>query len=99
MKVTFTHKSGRQQSMPERMARTLQRIGRGTYMTRDMAAASVAAAPAVVPAAPDVPVAPVAVDLESMDVDALRALAEERGVKVHHKAGAEKIRAALEAAQ
>lgn len=90
MKVTFTHKSGRQQSMPERMARTLQKIGRGTYLTRDMAASPVAIAPAVVPVAQVV-----VMDLDSMDADALRALADERGVKVHHKAGAEKLRAAL----
>ena len=97
MKVTFTHKNGRKQLMPERMARTLQKIGRGTYLTRDMAAAPVAVAPGVVPVAPP---ASVAVDLDSMDADALRALADERGVKVHHKAGAEKLRAALrEAAQ
>lgn len=38
--------------------------------------------------------------LDDMDADALRALAAERGVKVHHKAGEEKLRAALrEAAQ
>ena len=33
--------------------------------------------------------------LDQLDADALRAIAAERGVKVHHKAGAEKIRAAL----
>lgn len=39
-------------------------------------------------------------DLESMNRDELHALAKERGVKVHHLAGAEKVRAALrEAAQ
>lgn len=36
--------------------------------------------------------------LDALDVDQLRALAAERGVKVHHAAGADKIRAALRAA-
>ena len=43
--------------------------------------------------------APPAVDLEAMDVDALRALAKDRGVKVHYNAGADKIREALRQAQ
>lgn len=33
--------------------------------------------------------------LDELDADALRALADERGVKVHHRAGADKLRAAL----
>ncbi|HFN4071352.1 TPA: hypothetical protein ACHFUW_002620 [Pseudomonas aeruginosa] len=36
MKVIFKHKSGREQEMQERFARTLQALARGTYMTRDM---------------------------------------------------------------
>ena len=34
-------------------------------------------------------------DLDAMDADALRALAQDRGIKVHHNAGADKLRAAL----
>ena len=34
-------------------------------------------------------------DLDSLSVDELRELANERGVNVHHRAGADKIRAAL----
>lgn len=34
-------------------------------------------------------------DLDGLSVDELRALADERGVNVHHRAGADKIRAAL----
>jgi hypothetical protein len=34
-----------------------------------------------------------------MDADALRALAQDRGIKVHHNAGADKLRAALREAQ
>lgn len=40
-------------------------------------------------------VAAAAPDLDAMDLDALRALAQERGLKVHHNAGADKLRAAL----
>lgn len=43
MKVIFTHKSGRQQEMQERFAIPLQKLGRGTYMTRDMRANEVPA--------------------------------------------------------
>lgn len=39
MKVIFTHKNGRKQSMSRRDANILQKLGRGTYMTRDMQAA------------------------------------------------------------
>lgn len=38
---------------------------------------------------------PIADGLDDMTVEELHALAKERGVKVHHKAGAEKVRAAL----
>jgi hypothetical protein len=38
-------------------------------------------------------------DLDSMDIEALRTLAAERGVRVHHFAGAERIRAAIREAQ
>lgn len=38
MKVVFTHKGGRKQSMHRRYANILQKLGRGTYMTRDMRA-------------------------------------------------------------
>jgi hypothetical protein len=43
MKVTFTHKSGRQQEMHERFAIPLQKLGRGTYVARDMRASEVPA--------------------------------------------------------
>lgn len=39
MKVIFQHKSGRKQPMQRRYADILQKLGRGTYMTRDMQAA------------------------------------------------------------
>lgn len=87
-KVTFTYKNGRERILSARDAELLQRLGKGTYLTRDMAAARTLEV-----------VSPVAdnkdVDLDSLDGDALHALARERGVKVHHKAGADKVRAAL----
>lgn len=97
-KVTFTFKTGRERVLSERDARLLQRLGKGTYLTRDMAAAP------VVPIAPVVttvvtPVQSLPVDLDALDADALHELAKERGVKVHHKAGAEKVRAALREAE
>lgn len=43
---------------------------------------------------------PVGDDLDGLDAEQLHALAKERGVKVHHAAGADKVREALrEAAQ
>ncbi len=39
MKVIFKHTGGREQAMKEREARILQKLGRGTYVTRDMRAA------------------------------------------------------------
>jgi len=40
MKVIFTHRmGGREQAMDVRYADILQKLGRGTYMTRDMQAA------------------------------------------------------------
>lgn len=87
-KVTFTYKSGRERMLSARDAELLRRLGKGTYLTRDMAAErpmSVA-----VPAAENKDV-----DLDALDGEALHALARERGVKVHHKAGADKVRAAL----
>lgn len=38
------------------------------------------------------------IDLDGMEVDALRALAAEKGVRVHHRTGADKVREALRAA-
>lgn len=38
------------------------------------------------------------VRLETLDADALRAMAARMGVKVHHRAGAEKLRQALKQA-
>lgn len=80
-KVQFIHRSGRVERMEKRYASILQGLGRGTYMTRDMRA--------------DAPAVAVVDDVDSMTQEQLHALARELGVKVHHKAGADKVRAAL----
>lgn len=90
MNVEFTHKSGRVEKMKPVFAKALQKLGRGTYMTRDMRAAEPTP---VVPA--QAQSEPVTVDLDAMEADALHALAQARGVKIHHKAGADKVREAL----
>lgn len=95
-KVLFTYKNGRERSMRPREAEILSRLGKGSYLTRDMRAAEPAPVQAAEPVVSPVPVAPVS-DLESMDADALRAMAVEPGLKIHHKAGAKKIREAIEA--
>lgn len=91
-KVTFTYKNGRERMLSARDAELLQRLGKGTYLTRDMAAARPVAVVAPVGERKDI-------DLDALDGDALHALARDRGVKVHHKAGADKVRAALREAE
>lgn len=107
-KVDFTLNDGRVRRIGKPIAVVLAKRGRGTYQTRDMARHPVLtkpmqAAPAALPNA-DVLEQPVESSeaevvpddgLDAMDKDQLHALAKERGVKVHHMAGAEKVRAAL----
>lgn len=97
-KVDFTFKNGNTRIMGRRQAEILGKLGHGQYMTRDMVADRGAVLPP--PAAPVAPppaalVLAVADELEALDKDQLHALAKERGVKVHHMAGADKVRAAL----
>lgn len=96
-KVIFTHhKSGREEIMDERYALVLSKMRRGTYMTRDMRADVAAAPQAQAPQAlePAVP-ADAGDGLEALGKEELHAIAKERGVTVHHAAGADKVRAAL----
>lgn len=99
MNVDFKYINGRQRTMNRRYADVLSKLGHGTYMTRDMRAAE----PAPVAPEPVVPAQeqpePATLDLDAMDADALHALAQERGVKVHHKTGADKVRDALRQAK
>lgn len=90
MKVNFKHKSGRIQAMSRRDAEILQRLGRGTYMTRDLQAAPVAAT---------APEQETLDEFDALSVEELHALAKERGIEVHHRAGAEKVKDALRKAQ
>ena len=99
-------RNGRTMRVSEKHARAFERAGiaiRSEYMTRDMRAVEVPAVVIPEPTRPDVanpdadpaPAETPADDLESMDVDELRALAESRGIKVHHRAGKDRILAAL----
>lgn len=107
-KVDFTFKNGHMRIMPKRQAEILGKLGHGQYQTRDMAfqpmltkPMQVAAAPVLEPDpvadAPGPVDAPAVVDdgLDALDKEQLHALAKERDVKVHHMAGADKVRAAL----
>lgn len=100
-KVDFKFKNGHVRIMAKRQAEILGKLGHGTYQTRDMAAQPMVTKPmqaAPVPptqAAPEPDEAEEDDDLDAMDKDELHALAKTRGVKVHHLAGADKVRAAL----
>lgn len=94
-KVTFTFKNGKEREMHRSQAKFLALAKQGSYMTRDMRAAEPAPVAPVAPAPAQAKAEQAAVDLDKLDADALHALAQERGVKVHHKAGADKVREAL----
>lgn len=91
-KVDFTfRRGGRTKPVTSAQAKVLSRAGLGTYETRDMARQPMIVKPMVA-----APVAQVAGDgLDGMDKEQLHALAKERGIKVHHLAGADKVRASL----
>lgn len=107
-KVDFTfRRGGRTKTVTSTQAKVLQRAGLGTYQTRDMAfqpsvtkpmQAAPTPAPVAAPA-PDVVTEQTNVvaddGLDTKDKDELHAIAKDRGVKVHHLAGADKVRAAL----
>jgi hypothetical protein len=80
-RVTFTFKNGNKRMMHKLQADVLSKHGLGEYQTRDMA---------------DQPTIQKSADgLDEMDRAQLHALAKERGVAVHHLAGADRVRAAL----
>jgi hypothetical protein len=96
-KVDFTFKNGHTRIMAKRQAELLGKAGFGTYQTRDMAfqpmlTKPMQAAPVITSEATP---GPSDDGLDAMDKDQLHALAKERGVKVHHMAGADKVRATL----
>lgn len=91
-KVEFTYRrGGRTKVVTSTQAKVLHRAGLGTYQTRDMAFQPTITKP--MQAAPDSTV--VDDGLDAMDKDQLHAIAKDRNVKVHHLAGADKVRAAL----
>jgi hypothetical protein len=94
-RVNFTFNNGHVRAMAKRQAEILSKANLGTYQTRDMAEQTMLAKPMVAQQA-----AKTGDGLDDMDRAELHALAKERGVQVHHLAGADKVRAALrEAAQ
>ena len=91
-KVDFTFKNGHTRIMAKRQAEILGKLGHGTYKTRDMASQPMVTKPMLAAH----PVQEETDDgLDALDKEQLHALAKERGVKVHHMAGADKVRAAL----
>ena len=108
MKVEV-ERNGKILKINAKVAEVLVRKGivREAYQTRDMVAAHVQAFPgtadrrtvAEVDAHIKAENAGLVVDLDAMDKVELHALAKERGVKVHHMAGADKVREALRAAE
>jgi hypothetical protein len=83
MKVEITLKNGRKMRTTEAVARVLR--------SRMLVAGESYPTRAIAATALD--------DLDSLDAAALHALAKERGVEVHHRAGADRLRAALREAQ
>lgn len=108
-RVEFTMKRGGRKGMvPLTQARAMQRAGLGTYQTRDMAFQPTVTKPMqAAPAPVEEPERAAEVaeateadaisddGLDALDKDQLHALAKDRGVKVHHMAGADKVRTAL----
>lgn len=97
-RVEFTfRRGGRTKTVTTNQAIVLQRAGLGTYETRDMARQPMVKKPMQAQPVADTPADD---GLEGLDREQLHALAKERDVKVHHMAGADRVRAALrEAAQ
>lgn len=100
MKVTFSYTNGKQRDMHETHARILSKLNRGTYLTRDMQAQAVPVQ-TVIQAPEETPEPVSAIDdgLDELDSEQLHEIARERGVHVHHRAGADRVRAALREAE
>ncbi len=89
MKVDFTYRNGRVREMQEKHADILQKIGKGTYQTRELRAAGNRQWEAEA-----LPIRQSPAELD--EVDALRAELDRRGIKYHHRAGVAKLRELLE---
>lgn len=100
MKTRFTFKNGAVRVINEKAARMLQRAGKGVYQTRDIVAEERSAfeADAYIKAEN----ARIAEEqaagsdgLDDLGRDELFDLALQRGISVHHRSGADRIRALL----
>ena len=108
-RVTFIFSSGRTVVTHEAQARLLKRMGKGDYITRDMADQPTEAKTLAFPGTSDDRTveevseyiisqnASNSIDFDGMTRDELYTLAKERGLNVHHRAGADKLREALRA--
>lgn len=99
MKVEFKLKNGQVKSIPSAHAKILAKLGRGSYFTRDMVAEQAFPFTDDTRTIQETDSHIKPENLEAMSKEDLHALAKERGVKVHHMAGADKVRAALMEAQ
>lgn len=101
-RVNFTFKNGHVRPMAKRQAELLAKVGCGTYQTRDMAAQPMIMKPmqAQEPVQDQEPQEqePAGDGLDTLDRDQLHELAKDRGIQVHHRAGADTVRAALRGA-
>lgn len=85
MNVIFEYTNGRKREMLERDAKILTKLRKGRYLTRDMA---------------NVPMLQKEADstvnsIEEMDRESLKEYAKSLGIRIHHMAGADKIRDAI----
>lgn len=80
MKVELKLKNGKVKQFPEPVAKVLVARGLGAYQTRELRAA-----PASVPA-----------PAKDNELEALKAEADKRGIKYHHRAGVARLRELLE---
>lgn len=108
-KIDFTFKrNGQTKSLTPYQAKVLARVGLGTYQTRDMVAnrppqQEIQDPPLLTDESKaeestfdETPISATSMEnLEELDKDQLHELAKQRGVKIHHLAGADKVRAAL----
>lgn len=94
MSTELKLKNGRCRAFPDAIAKVLVKRGLGTYLTRDMRAAEPAiTAPEAAAVVAEVEVASQAPD----DLESLKAQADARGIKYHHRAGVAKLRELLAA--
>jgi hypothetical protein len=96
-KVEFTFKrGGRTKPVTAYQAKVLSRAGLGTYQTRDMIAnRQIGQQIQNTMMISDTELPPISDEYSAMDKDQLHELAKERGIKIHHLAGADKVRSAL----